>query len=637
MRWVWVVLITNGALVSAAETPPLDLAPVDVPLPPPADEPAASSPLKRDPSGTVTVLPTRPDEVKDAAEVLTTSPGAVIQDAGGAGQRKTLSLRGAAPNAVLILLDGVPLTGPGGSMDLSRIPTAALDRLEVLRGATSARYGPGAMGGVVNLVTRTPSSNGSTLFGQVSQGSFATTQLSLGGTTHLLGGEGLVLLHGLRSDGDYVFRYNQRPSLEDSELTTLRRVNNQALRGGGLLRYRTRFAHDTLDVLLEGTAERRGLAGTVQNPTVDTSQSTARGTGSVRLVHPFERNGELSVLAWGRLDDTRLTGSSFATGSAQYAQLESGVGAEVVATRLFANRHGVTALVTFGGEFLKEPTGKNPAWGRLGAMLADEVLFFDAQLAVTAVVRFDLAGPFAVFSPKLGASLQLPAGVELKANIGQASRPPGFFELYVMQGTLMPNPLLRPERALTADLTAAFKHEKFSGSVTGFGSLYEDLISYEYYPPTLAKPYNFQAARVAGVEVEGLAHPLHWLEATLSYTFMASQNLKDDPRFYLKTLPNRPAHRLTARVSAGVSVLTAHAEVVAQTAQFLNRTETLSLPARAFVNVGIASTPWKNPALTVSIGVKNLLDVQTQDLDGYPLPPRAAFVSLAIAWDTVKK
>lgn len=50
------------------------------------------------------------------------------------------------------------------------------------------------------------------------------------------------------------------------------------------------------------------------------------------------------------------------------------------------------------------------------------------------------------------------------------------------------------------------------------------------------------------------------------------------------------------------------------------------MPARAFVNVGIASTPWKNPRVTVAFDVKNVLDVQSQDLDGYPLPPRAAFL-----------
>ncbi len=628
--WCLGLALICSVVVSAAE--PIELAPVEVPLPPRQVEATPSSPFKRDPTGAITVLPVRPTGSQDAAEVLREAPGAVIQDSGGAGQRKTISLRGAAPNAVLVLLDGVPLTGPGGSMDLSRIPTAALDRLEVLRGATSARYGPGAMGGVINLVSKTP--DGATLFGAASQGSFSTTELSLGGSAPVLGGEGLLLLHGLRSQGDFSFGYNQTPSLAGSQLTVLRRENNQALRGGGLLRYRTHLGETTLDAVLEGMTEARGLAGTVQNPTIDASQRSSRGTASVRAVRGLSGNGEVSVLGWGRLDGTTLRGSFFGPA---YQQLESGVGAEGVATRLVGERHGLTGLLSGGGEFLREPSGQNPTWGRLGAMLADEVLFFDAALAVTGVVRFDLAGPFAVFSPKLGVSLQLPLGFEVKGNVGQASRPPGFFELYVVQGTLSPNPSLRPERALTADLGVASRHEKWSASVTAYGSLYEDLISYEYYPPGLAKPYNFQAARVGGVEVEASATPSRWLSGTLAYTFMASQNLKDDPRYYLKTLPNRPAHRVSARIVAGLPFFSVHGEVQAQSAQFLNRTETLGLPARAFVNAGIASTPWKNPAVTVSIDVKNVLDVQTQDLDGYPLPPRAAFVSLAFAWDAEKK
>lgn len=79
----------------------------------------------------------------------------MIQDQGGAGQRKTLSLRGASPNSVLVLLDGVPLDAPGNAVDLSRLPIAMLERVEVMRGSGS-RYGPGAMGGVVNLVSKAP-------------------------------------------------------------------------------------------------------------------------------------------------------------------------------------------------------------------------------------------------------------------------------------------------------------------------------------------------------------------------------------------------------------------------------------------------------------------------------------------------
>jgi iron complex outermembrane receptor protein len=612
----------------------ISLPTVDVPLTPQQAEvePLPSSPVVRDPSATLTIrdATNARAEAKDASELVTTTPGAVVQDAGGAGQRKTLSLRGAAPNAVLVLLDGVPLAGPGAAMDLSRIPTAALERIEVLRGGGSARYGPGAMGGVVNLVTRTPDGR-ARMFGDVTQGSFGTTQLSTGATTQLLGGDGLVVAHGLRTEGTFPFRYDDQPAYGGNTLTTLTRENNGALQGGGLARFRRRLGDTQLDLLTEGTYESRGLAGPAQNPSANASQRTGRGTFSVRTQTSLESGGTVSTLGFARLDDTTLNGTFF--GSGTYRQLEASVGAEAVYSRLFAGRHGVTALLTAGGDWLREPSKTNPSWGRAGAMLADEVLFFDGALAVNGSARVDVAGNFVVVSPKLGAVVELPKGFSLRANAGQASRPPSFTELYVVQGTLLPNADLRPERALTGDVGAAWTQGKARVAATGFVSLYEDLISYEYYPPNLARPYNFQAARVAGLEVEASATPWRWLEASASYTYLDTQNLKDDPRYYLKALPFRPAHRLHARLSGGVDWLRARAEVLFQSAQFTNRTETLSLPARAFVNVGVTATPFKSPQVTISAELKNVLDVQTQDVDGYPLPPRAFFVTLGFAWE----
>ncbi|MFZ5442432.1 MAG: TonB-dependent receptor plug domain-containing protein [Myxococcota bacterium] len=613
---------------------------VDVPLEPGAAEaePLPSSPVVRDPAAVVSTRDAKDAraEAKDAAELITTTPGTVVQDSGGAGQRKTVSLRGAAPNAVLVLLDGVPLAGSGAAMDLSRIPTSALERIELLRGAGS-RYGPGAMGGVVNLVTRVPDGR-ARVFADFTQGSFVTSQLSAGGTAKLLGGDGLLLLHGLRSEGTFDFQFDEQPSIAGNALTTLRRTNNDALQGGGLLRFRRRFGATQLDLLAEATTEARGLAGPVQNPSASARQQTGRGTFSARTQTTFDAGGTLSTLGWARFDDTQLTGTFFGAGT--YRQLEASAGAEATYAQL-VGRHGLTGLVSGGGEWLSASaaatvvgaTQQRPAWGRLGAMLADEVLFFEGALAVSASARVDVAGPFVVFSPRAGVVAELPAGFSVRANAGQASRPPSFSELYVVQGTLLPNPELRPERALTGDVGAAWTHEKAKLSATGFFSLYEDLISYEFYPPNLARPYNFQAARVAGVELEGTVTPWRWLEASASYTYLDTQNLKDDPRYYLKALPFRPQHRVHARVSGGVEWLKARAEVLFQSAQFANRTETLVLPARALVNVGVTARPWKHPQVTVSAELKNLLDVQAQDFDGYPLPPRAVFVTVGFAWE----
>lgn len=625
----WVVATV---LCVSADAGVIALPTVDVPLPPAEVDSLPTSPLVRDPAAAVTTIDAQHAraENQDAAALVGTSPGAVVQDIGGAGQRKSLSLRGGAPNSVVVLLDGVPLAGTGAAMDLSRVPTAALDRIEVLRGGGSARYGPGAMGGVVNLVTRTPQS-GARVFADVSQGSFVTTQLSAGVQGAFAGGEGLLLAHGLRSEGTFDYRYDDQPTVTGNPLTTLTRTNNAALQGGGLARFRRRLGSTQLDVLLEGTVEHRGLAGPVQNPSASANQSTGRGTLAVRTSTSFDAGGSLALLGYGRLDDTQLQGSFFGTGT--YRQLDAAAGLEAVYSRLLGGRHGLTALVSLGGEWLREPTGRNPAWGKVGAMLGDELLLLDGALALHASARVDLTGPFFVVSPKVGTVVQLPLGFSIRGNAAMASRPPTFSELYVVQGTLLPNADLRPERAWVGDLGVAWKHERATVSATGFISAYEDLISYEYYPPNLARPYNFSNARAAGVEVEGTISPWSWLDASASYTFLDTRNEQADPRYLGRSLPFRPKHRVHARVSGGLEWLKAHVDVLFQSAQYTNRTETLVLADRALLSAGVTVVPWQHPLVSVSAELKNLLDVQAQDLDGYPLPPRAFFVTVGFSWE----
>ncbi len=57
----------------------------------------------------------------------------------------------------LILLDGQPINDAyTGGLDWNTVPTANVERIEVIRGAASALYGGNAMGGVINIITKTP-------------------------------------------------------------------------------------------------------------------------------------------------------------------------------------------------------------------------------------------------------------------------------------------------------------------------------------------------------------------------------------------------------------------------------------------------------------------------------------------------
>lgn len=597
--------------------------------------PANPSAVKvRDPTAQHTSIDVaaRRAEATDTAGLLLQAPGLAIHDAGGAGQKKTVSMRGVSASGALVLLDGVPLSGPGQAVDLSRVPAAALERIEVLRGA--GRYGPGALGGVVNLVTRSPKTAG--LFGSLSYGSFKTASGVVGGAATLVGGDLLALAHGLLTTGDFDYRYDELPTLAGNPLSTRTRENNHARQGGALLRFRKSWSErTTFEVLGEGLAEGRGLAGPAPNPSATARQETLRGVLALRLRHRLEGGGEVSALGSARLEHSLFSASPFIaeTGGAGYAQLESSAGLEVVAIKTLFKRHKLTALASLGGEWLREPNGTNPNWARGALMLGDEVLFLDGALSVGASLRTDIAGPFVVVSPKLGASALLPHGFELKLNGGLSSRPPSFQELYVLQGTLLPNPNLTPEYGWAGDVSVGWVHERAHLQVAGFAATYEGLISYEYSPPLMAKPFNFLGAAVVGAELEAQTTPTSWLNASLSYTLLKTLNLRDDARYYLKALPYRPMHRVAARVEAGPDWLKGRVDVLYQSEQYTNRTQMLAIAPRAFINVGLTLSPLFNPRLALTAELKNLLGTSSQDVDGYPLPPRAAFLTLAAAWE----
>ncbi|PCJ26886.1 MAG: TonB-dependent receptor [SAR86 cluster bacterium] len=68
----------------------------------------------------------------------------------------TVSLRGLGPNRTLVLVDGKrpAAAATGGFVDLNMIPTAIVERIEILRDGASTVYGSDAIAGVVNIITK---------------------------------------------------------------------------------------------------------------------------------------------------------------------------------------------------------------------------------------------------------------------------------------------------------------------------------------------------------------------------------------------------------------------------------------------------------------------------------------------------
>lgn len=68
----------------------------------------------------------------------------------------TMSINGIAGEGVKIMVDGVPIVGRlDGKLDLSQININNIERIEIVEGPLSVIYGTDAMGGVVNIITKT--------------------------------------------------------------------------------------------------------------------------------------------------------------------------------------------------------------------------------------------------------------------------------------------------------------------------------------------------------------------------------------------------------------------------------------------------------------------------------------------------
>ena len=124
------------------------------------------------------------------ADALRFLPGAVVNVAGQRGGLGSLFVRGGDSRYNKVIIDGVPVTDPGGTFLSATVPLAEADRLEFLRGAESTLYGSDAMTSVVQVFTR----NGTT----------KTPELRFGADGGTFGtARGFLSLAGARSRFDY--------------------------------------------------------------------------------------------------------------------------------------------------------------------------------------------------------------------------------------------------------------------------------------------------------------------------------------------------------------------------------------------------------------------------------------------------
>ncbi len=408
---------------------------------------------------------------RDLGELLQNAPGVVVTQAGGAGAATHVSIQGSGSSEVLVLLDGVPINSAiTGTADLSRVTLEAVERVTVLTGAQSARYGARALGGVIDIQTRRAEHELSAIARAGAWGE-RNAALSLGDSRSV----GAVRIGALLT-GDYRtvegnFPYDV-PVLRGGGTAT--RVNSDVT--SRQLLGALSIGNDDAEARVRGAWQgmERGMAGTIVQQSLTGRQTHARTTGGADLRWQHGR------VLWTANGDLTRERDAFADPSPPFGGTYDEV-VDATAVTVSANATidlGATAL-SLGGEArtlkvestmlaANTPNAQRlfGAWGSV--RLVRLALPGNSELTAEASGRRDwnsLLGSDNV-SPRVGVTLSHGLFVVTSA-IGAAYSPPSLADQFFHEGVLVrPNPELQPERVHRDLSVRVAMHDVDAGPLT---------------------------------------------------------------------------------------------------------------------------------------------------------------------------
>ncbi|WP_240782019.1 TonB-dependent receptor plug domain-containing protein [Qipengyuania sediminis] len=467
----------------------------------------------------------------DIARIFARAPSAVLTRNGPLGSFTGVSVRGAASEQLLVLIDGVRVAdqaSPGGGFDFGTLLATNVGTIDLLRGANSTIWGADALGGVLDVSTRGREGLSASLEYGARDTVTAAASAGVEGEGYALGLTGSALrtdgfsaaANGSERDGSRQFGVGASAFVDLTD--TIELFANARYAEGDLEidGFRTDFTFgDTRD--RQFTRQYSGAAGL----TYYGQDLTLRASYSLSDTERTNRDGASTetFASDGHTDSITLRGEYRAIGGLTLAF--GGEHQWSAYETAFDNRESVNIT----GGYLQAGWVLGDIAAHLGARIDDHELF-GSEVSVGGDVSYGLGN-----------------GWRVKASIGEGFKAPTLFQLFSDFG----NERLRPERATSYDLgfelgrRGAGKHF----GITGFRRDSEDLIGFvscfgSTAPLCRARPFgtydNIARARAQGIEVEGGAEIAEGFRLAGHYAFIDTED-----RASGANLARRPRHVAT--------------------------------------------------------------------------------------------
>ena len=571
-------------------------------------------------------------EIEDKKEpmvldVLRGLPGVDVTQTGGLGRSSSIYMRGANPEHTLVLIDGMEVNDVmhfGRLYDFSDLTVDNIERIEVLRGPQSTLYGSGAIGGVINMITKKGEGKPK-FFLSGEGGSYNTFRESAGLEGSLknfyysLGGSHINskgISSANRRDGNIETDGYDNASLSSRFGFTIgKHVNTDFVvhytkarsdidNGGGQGKDDVNSIYKTVQLLLKGKADISLFEGKwIQSIEFATNSNdrTYFNPRDFQHVNDSERssyNGRLDKIGWQHVVEVHRTNT-----------------------------------LTFGVEY-KEETGKSDyrwinAWGT-GATLFPEKSAHNTGYYMQDQIKigeqfFGTAGIRLDDHSEIGSKITYriaPAyfikktGTKIRGTYGTGERAPSLYQLYAPATVWGPvgNVNLKPEESKGWDLgiDQDIFNEKITLGITYFNNKFKNLIDYDN-----ALGYvNIGKARTDGLEFSTRIKARDDLTFNLSYTYMDTENQDTG-----ESLLRRPKNKFSADTNYSYSEKGSVHLRILYTGQ---RRDWMPYPTSGIVGghtlVNIATKYNITKQIQLFGRIENLLNRKYQEVYGYGTP-----------------
>lgn len=578
---------------------------------------------------------------RDLKEALEDVPGLVLKPIHGKSGFEAW-LQGLDSDRVLVIVNGEPITpSTGSTVDLSQIAVMDVERIEIVKGATSALYGSNAMGGVINVITRRPQAplayrvnldgggwgdknlggDDTDIARRHLSGRFAAkrSQWYLDSTFDLRDSDGYDLepstynsegASGLKANLDTKFAWTPD---EDTEVYLAPRYYSEDISNdfstfapgvGDIQKKKREDAerwHTTFGAARKFTDGSRLRSWLVYDRWVDVTQQDAVATPQVELERDAKIDLYRAELQWDRpVGDRHLFTAGLLAGYETLAQdkTENGVRVEEVND---GDKRNLEA-------YLQDDIFLSERWELLpGLRVQDDSGFgFHAAPKINAMVTPDWFG---------GVTTGVITNVRF--GYGKGYRVPNLKERYFafdhssLGYRVFGNPDLRPESSDSFQTGIELARSGvFRADLSLFYNRIEDLIGTDLDPAQSTATglmiftyQNIARAMTEGAELSGQYHVTPRLRFKGGYTFLASED-----RDTGKTLTRRPEHQIKAgmdyeRADWG-STFTLRA--VYQSEEFIDSDNTIESPAWTTWDVKLTQALGRG--FKVYAGIDNLTD-----------------------------